>query len=43
MKEVTSNAGYFVGLFFNPEDGGDMFLPNVNGLSTDSTVLSPRR
>jgi hypothetical protein len=22
-------AGYFLGLFFDPEDGGDMFLRNV--------------
>jgi hypothetical protein len=22
-------AGFMLGLFFNPEDGGDMFFPNV--------------
>jgi hypothetical protein len=25
----------WLGLFFYPEDGGDMFLRNVGGLSTD--------
>jgi hypothetical protein len=23
------HAGFFLGLFFDPEDGGDMFLRNV--------------
>jgi hypothetical protein len=30
-------------IFFNPEDGIDMFLRNVNWLSTDYTTLYPRR
>jgi hypothetical protein len=24
------HAGFLLGLFFNPEDGGDMFLQNVS-------------
>jgi hypothetical protein len=30
-------------LFFDPEDGGDMFLRNVGCLSTDYTVLGQKR
>jgi hypothetical protein len=29
-------------LFFNPEDGGGMFLRTVSRLSTDYTALHPR-
>jgi hypothetical protein len=29
MKEIASFAGFFLGLFFGSEDGGDMFLRNV--------------
>jgi hypothetical protein len=36
-------AGSLLGLFLNPEDGGDMFLRNVSRLSTDYTALYPRR
>jgi hypothetical protein len=36
MKEVASFS-------FNPEDGGDMLLRNVDWLSTDYTALCPRR
>jgi hypothetical protein len=32
-------AGFFLGLFFDPEDGGYMFLLNVGCLSTDFTAL----
>jgi hypothetical protein len=31
----------FLGLFFGPEDGRDMFLRNVGYLSTDCTALYP--
>jgi hypothetical protein len=37
------HAGFLLGLFFEPEDTGDLFLRNVGWLSTDSTVLYPRR
>jgi hypothetical protein len=32
-----------LGLFFDYEDGGDMFLRNVGWLSTDHVALYPRR
>jgi hypothetical protein len=28
-KQVASYAGFFLGVFFDPEDGGDMFLRNI--------------
>jgi hypothetical protein len=37
------HAGFFFGLLFYPEDVGDIFLRNVSCLSTDYTVLYPRR
>jgi hypothetical protein len=33
----------WLGLFFDPEDGGDMSLRKVGGLSTDYTALYIRR
>jgi hypothetical protein len=30
-------------IFFDPEDGGDMFLRNVGCISTDYTASHPRR
>jgi hypothetical protein len=36
-------AGILHGLFFDPEDGRDMFLRNVGLFSTDYTVLYPWR
>jgi hypothetical protein len=36
-------AGFLLGLFFDPEDGDDMFLRNVSWPSTDYTALYPRR
>jgi hypothetical protein len=33
---------FLLGLFFGPEDGGDMFLLNVCRLSTDYTALYER-
>jgi hypothetical protein len=35
-------AGLFLGLLFDPKDGGDMFLRNVEWLSQDSTAVYPR-
>jgi hypothetical protein len=37
------HTGFLLGLFFDPEDGGDMFLQNVSRLSTDYAALYPRR
>jgi hypothetical protein len=37
------HAGFFLGSFFYPEDGGDMFIRNVGGLLTDYTELYSRR
>jgi hypothetical protein len=37
------HVGFSLGLFFDPEDGGDMFLRNVTYLPTDYTALYPRR
>jgi hypothetical protein len=36
-------GGFFLCLFFNLEDGGNMFLRNVGWLSMDNTALYPRR
>jgi hypothetical protein len=36
-------AGFLLDLFFDHEDGGDMFLRNVGWLSMDYTALYPRR
>jgi hypothetical protein len=37
------HASFLRYLFFDPEDGGDMFLRNVGWHSTDYTALYPRR
>jgi hypothetical protein len=37
------HAGFLLGLFFDPKDGGNMFLRNVGRLSMDYTALYPRR
>jgi hypothetical protein len=37
------HSGFFLGLFFGSEDGGDIFLRNVIRLSTDYIALFPRR
>jgi hypothetical protein len=33
------HAGFLLGLFFDPDDGSDMFLRNVGWLSTDYAAL----
>jgi hypothetical protein len=35
-------TGFFLGIFFNPEDGGHMSLRNVGCLSTDYTASYTR-
>jgi hypothetical protein len=35
-------AGFLHGLFFDPEEGGDMLLWNVGWTSKDYTALYPR-
>jgi hypothetical protein len=42
-NEVSNNAGFLLGSFFDPEDGGDMFFRNFSRLSTDYRALYPRR
>jgi hypothetical protein len=37
------HAGFLLGLFFNPKDGGDMFLGNIGSLSMYYMVSYPRR
>jgi hypothetical protein len=40
---ICFHAGFLLGLFFDPEEGGDMFLRNVGGFSTEYTALYHRR
>jgi hypothetical protein len=35
------HAGFLLGLFFDPEDEGDVFLRNVGRLSTDYRTYNP--
>jgi hypothetical protein len=41
--ECLHHADFLLGLLFNLEDGGDMFLGNVGLLSTEYKTLYPRR
>jgi hypothetical protein len=36
-------VGFLLGIFFDPENGGDIFLRNFGGLSTDYEALYPKR
>jgi hypothetical protein len=40
---LSASAGFLFDLFFDTEDGVDMFLRHVRCLSTDYTALNPRR
>jgi hypothetical protein len=40
---VELHAGFLLGLLFNQEDGGSVFLRNVGWLSPDYMALCPRR
>jgi hypothetical protein len=42
LKLVSFMLVLLLGLLFNPEDGGDMFLRNFGWLSTDYTALYDR-
>jgi hypothetical protein len=39
---LAGSACFFLGLFFNPEDGGDIFFRNIT-LSPKDIALQPRR
>jgi hypothetical protein len=41
LESGKNSLGILLGLFFDPEDGGDMFLRN-GWLSTDYSALYPR-
>jgi hypothetical protein len=41
LSLLPTSASFLLGLFFDPEYGGDMFLQNT-GLSPNYTVLQPR-
>jgi hypothetical protein len=43
QERKQHEAGIKSGLLLYPEDGGDMFLQNVELLSTDCTALEPTR
>jgi hypothetical protein len=43
MASSCFHTGILLGIFFYPEDGGDMFLRNVGLLSTDYTALCQRK
>jgi hypothetical protein len=43
LVAIYFHSGFLVGLFFDPEDGGDMFIRNGSWLSTDYKSLYPRR
>jgi hypothetical protein len=42
LRLQPASAGFLLGIHFDPEDGGDMFLRNI-GLSPIYAALQPRR
>jgi hypothetical protein len=40
---IMLHAGYLGGSLFDPEDGGDIFLPDIARLSTDCRPLYTKR
>jgi hypothetical protein len=42
MLVTCFHAGFLLRLFFDPENGCDMFLRNVGGFSTEYTALYPK-
>jgi hypothetical protein len=43
IRREASSPGLFLVLYFDPEDGGDIFLQNVGRLLPDCTTLYPIR
>jgi hypothetical protein len=43
LLAICFHADFLLSLFFDPEDGGDIFLRNVGYLSTDYAALYPNR
>jgi ABC-type uncharacterized transport system permease subunit len=43
LLAICFHAGYLLGLFFDPEGGGSMFLRNVSLLSVDYMMLYPEQ
>jgi hypothetical protein len=43
LLAICFHAAFLLCLYFDLENGGDMFLRNVSWLSTDYTALYPRR
>jgi hypothetical protein len=43
LLSTCLHVGFLLSLFFDPEDGGDMFLRKVSLLATDNMVLYPTK
>jgi hypothetical protein len=41
-EKQNFEAGFLFGLLFDPDDGGKMFLRNIDCFSTEKTALYPR-